>query len=92
MKVYLCFADEDKFVTKVNELVGGYQMEGLECVFSPQRKMAFFASPFQIKQLSTTKVIFVDITYTGNRDFPYLFNMVAFNEDTLQCEYISIFN
>ena len=68
--------------------MGNYQMAGLEYIFTPQRNMAFFASPFQLKQLSCTKVIFTDITYTGSKDFLYLLNMVAFNEDSLQCKYI----
>ena len=62
------------------------KMAGIEYVFSPQRNMAFFASPFQLKQLSSAKGIFTEITYTGNRDFPYLLNMVPFNEDSLQCK------
>lgn len=85
---FVCFSDEDEFLNEVNELVGNYQMAGLEYVFSPLRNMAFFASPFQLKQLSSAKVIFTDITYTGNRDFPYLLNMVAFNENSLQCKQI----
>ena len=39
--MYLCFADEDKFVIEVNKLVGGYQIEGLEYLSCPQRKIAF---------------------------------------------------
>ena len=80
-----CFADEGTFATEVNHMVGHYQMRGHEYVFTPQRNMAFFASPFQLKQLSCTKVLFADITYTGNKDFPYLLNMAAFNENTVQC-------
>ena len=76
---FICFVDGDEFVNEVNELVGSY-------VFSPQRNMAFFASPFQLKKLSSAKGIFTEITYTGNRDFPYLLNMVPFNEDSLQCK------
>ena len=72
--------------------MGNYQMAGLEYIFTPQRNMAFFASPFQLKQLSCTKVIFTDITYTGSKDFPYLLNMVAFNEDSLQCKSIFKFS
>lgn len=83
---FICFVDGDEFVNEVNELVGSYQMAGIEYVFSPQRNMAFFASPFQLKQLSSAKGIFTEITYTGNRDFPYLLNMVPFNEDSLQCK------
>ena len=64
----------------------------MEYIFTPQRNMAFFGSPFQLKQLRSMKVIFTDITHTGSKDFLYLLNMVALNEDSLQCKSIFKFS
>jgi hypothetical protein len=40
-------------------------------------------APFQQEQLSQATHMFVDVTYTGNTMFPYLLNMVTFNERIL---------
>lgn len=74
--------------TKVNEMIGQYQLEGCEYIFTPNRKYAFFMAPFQSSLLSKALDIFVDITYTGNDFFPYLLNMVTFNEQT--CVYNAV--
>lgn len=74
--------------TKVNEMIGQYQLEGCEYIFTPNRKYAFFMAPFQASLLSKALDIFVDITYTGNDFFPYLLNMVTFNEQT--CVYNAV--
>ncbi|PFX32199.1 ATP-dependent DNA helicase RecQ [Stylophora pistillata] len=73
---------------KVNEMMGHYQMEGSEYLFTPCRKYAFFMAPFQSAMLSTAEDIFIDITYTGNDFFPYLLNVVSFNDET--CVYNAV--
>ena len=74
--------------TKVNEMIGQYQLEGCEYIFTPNRKYAFFMAPFQASLLSKALDLFVDITYTGNDFFPYLLNMVTLNEHT--CVYNAV--
>ena len=51
----------------VNKLMGTYQMEGKEYIFTSDYKHAFFMTPFQAEQLANSPYIFVDITYTGNK-------------------------
>ena len=73
---------------KVNKMMGQYQMEGSEYIFTPARKYAFFMSPFQSTLLSRAEDLFMDVTYTGNDFFPYLLNIVTFNDQT--CVYNAV--
>ena len=42
------FNDENTNISeKVNQRMGQYEMEGCEYIFTPNRKYAFFMSPFQ---------------------------------------------
>ena len=75
--------EEELLSNKVNEMMGSYQMEGREYIFTSTYKHAFFMAPFQAKQLARASYIFVDTTYTGNTSFLYLLNVVSLNEKTL---------
>lgn len=39
---------------------------------------------FQCKVLSTAEFIECDLTYNESIEYPYLFNAVAFNDDTME--------
>ena len=83
------FDDESTNISeKVNKMMGQYQMEGSEYIFTPARKYAFFMSPFQSTLLSRAEDLFMDVTYTGNDCFPYLLNIVTFNDQT--CVYNAV--
>ena len=69
-------------------MMGQYQMKGSEYLFTPCRKYAFFMAPFQSALLSTTEDLFMDVTSTGNDFFPYLLNVVSFNDET--CVYNAV--
>ncbi len=69
---------------KVNKMMGEYQMKKLHYLFSCSYRFAFFMGPFQMEMLANAAYIFTDITFTGNRSFPYLLNIVTLCEQTLQ--------
>jgi hypothetical protein len=69
-------------------MMGQYQMEGSEYIFTPNRKYAFFMASFQSALLSTSENLFMDVTYTGNDSSPYLLNVVTLNEKT--CVYNTV--
>ncbi|CAH3166322.1 unnamed protein product [Pocillopora meandrina] len=69
-------------------MMGQYQMKGSEYLFTSCRKYAFFMAPFQSALLSTTEDLFMDGTSTGNDFFPYLLNVVSFNDET--CVYNAV--
>ena len=80
---------ESPLSQQVNEMVGKYQMEGMEYLIKPERKHAFFMSPYQTKLFAEAEELFTDITYTGNDDFPYLLNMVTLNVTTMHYQAVA---
>ena len=80
---------DSEFSGKVNEMMGKYQMEGVEYLFKPGRTYAFFMSPYQCELLGEAEELFSDITFTGNDDFPYLLNLVIFNKETLSYQAVA---
>ena len=64
-------------------------MEGVEYLFKPGRKHAFFMSPHQCKLLGEAEELVSDITFTGNDDLPYLLNLVTLNTETLCYQAVS---
>jgi len=68
---------------EIDELIGSYQLDGNDAYqFTRDRRYAFFQSPFQLHHWSKADALFVDIDYTGNHHFPYLFNVVCLNNIT----------
>lgn len=70
-------------------MMGKYQMEGVEYLFKPGRKYAFFMSRYQCELLGEAEELFSDITFTGNDDFPYLLNLVIFNKEMLSYQAVA---
>ena len=60
--------------------MGKYQMEGVEYLFKPGRKHAFFLCHCTIL-LGEAEELFSDSKFTGNDDFLYLLNLVVFNKE-----------
>ena len=52
--------------------------------FTRDRRFAFFQSPFQVSQWAKANALFVDVDYTRNHHFPYLFNVDTYASTTLQ--------
>ena len=48
-------------------------------------KSALLQSPFMSQQLSKASFIECDITYLDNSEYKYLFNVTAFDEETMKC-------
>ena len=68
---------------EIDELIGAYQLDGDSAYsFTRDKRYAFFQSPFQVSQWFRAEALFVDVDYTGNHHFPYLFNVVCFNKIT----------
>ena len=61
----------------------------MEYLIKPERKHAFFMSPYQTKLFAEAEELFTDITYTGNDDFPYLLNMVTLNVTTMHYQAVA---
>ena len=80
---------EATLTKEVNEMIGKYQMEGMEYLVRPGRKHAFFMSPYQTKLFAEAEELFADVTFRGNEDFPYLLNMVVFNPTTLHYQAVA---
>ena len=80
---------ESTLSKQVNEMIGKYQMEGMEYLIKPERKHAFFMSPYQARLFAKAEELFTDITYTGNEDFPYMLNMVVFNPTTMHYQAVA---
>ena len=47
-------------------------------------KFALLQSPFMSQQLSKASFIECDITYLDNSEYKYLFNVTAFDEETMK--------
>ena len=68
---------------EIDELIGAYQLDGNNAYqFTRDKRYAFFQSPFQLYHWYKADALFVDVDYTGNHHFPYLFNVVCFNKNT----------
>ena len=80
---------ESTLSKQVNEMIGKYQMEGMEYLIKPGRKHAFFMSPYQARLFGEAEELFADITYPGNEDFPYMLNMVVFNASTMHYQAVA---
>jgi len=74
-----CTLLENK-LNEIDTLIGTYQLDTDDAyAFSRDKRYAFFQSPFH---WSIADALFADIDYTGNHHFPYLFNIVCFNNNT----------
>ena len=68
-------------VEKVKELCRPYLVSaGIEGGI----KYIFIMNSFQCKVLSTEEFIECDLTYNESIEYPFLFNVVAFNDDTME--------
>lgn len=66
-----------------------YPMRGTPYIFSGNFRAAFFMNPHQARLFASAEHLNVDLTFTGNVYMPYLINVVTFDMDTLECEYLS---
>ena len=62
------------------DLTTGYMFRKVVRIHFPGCKYALFR---HINALGEAEYVFMDVTYSGNTDFPYLLNLVTFNTTTL---------
>lgn len=92
-RVFLSFTDESTnadMVQNIRALSLPYPMKRAPYIFSGNFRAAFFMNPNQSRLFASAEHLNVDLTFTGNGYMPYLINVVTFDLETLECEYLSI--
>ena len=77
-------------VQNIRTLSLPYPMKGTPYIFSESFRAAFFMNPNQSRLFASAEYLNVDLTFTGNGYMPHLINVVKFDLETLQCEYLSV--
>jgi len=77
-------------VQNIRALSPPYPMKRAPYIFSGNFRAAFFMNPNQSRLFASAEHLNVDLTFTGNGYMPYLINVVTFDLETLECEYLSI--
>lgn len=63
-------------------------MDGCSYLLTGEFNFAFFMNPFVMSMLAKADFLTVDVTFTDNKECPYLLpNTLAFNLQVLQCKY-----